>query len=79
MKNRKLYQSIQRLVDRKESQTKNKINFVQEYCTTQLKKKKLLPKTSTSKIDELMKKFRTIKTYVNVADVLNIVHELYVQ
>lgn len=79
MKNRKLYESIQNLVNRKDSINKNKRNFAQDYCSQQLKKKKLIPKACTSKIDELMKNFKDIKTYIDVDDVIGCVNEVYLE
>lgn len=79
MKNRKLYDSIQKLVTNKESTKKTKPNFAEEYCKEQIRKKKLTRLGSTSKLDNLLKNFKTIKTYIDVDDLIECVNEQYVE
>ena len=72
MRNRKLYKSIEELIKNKKNsrendniqniQTKNLTAYekkaaIEKYCYSQMKKKKLIPKNHTSKINEIMKNF----------------------
>ena len=42
-----------------------------------MKRKKLVPKNHTSKINEIMKNFETIETFVNVEDLIDCINEIY--
>lgn len=42
-----------------------------------MRKKKLIPRHSTSKIDDLMKNFKKINTFIGVDELLRVVNELY--
>ena len=43
-----------------------------------MRRKKLVPKDSTSKIDDLMKNFKKIDTFINVDDLISCVNEVYI-
>lgn len=44
-----------------------------------MRKKKLIPRHSTSKIDDLMKNFKKINTFIDVDELIRVVNELYLQ
>lgn len=77
MKNKELYESIERLVNRTDNQFKNKQSQALEYCKKQIKKKRLTPKNPRFRIDELLENFSSIKTYVNVKDLIECVNEAF--
>lgn len=79
MKNRKLYESIQKLVANKDRAKKTKPNFAEDYCKEQIRRKKLTRMGSTSKLDNLLKNFKTIKTYIDVDDLIECVNEQFVE
>ena len=77
MRNRKLYESVQKLV--KETQTKkaDKKNFVEEYCQGQLLRKRLIPRDTKTKINDMKVKFKGIQTYVDVENLVSCINEIH--
>ena len=77
MRNRKLYESVQKLV--KETQTKkaDKKNFVEEYCQDQLLRKRLIPRDTKTKINDMKVKFKGIQTYVDVENLVSCINEIH--
>ena len=56
-----------------------KKTFVVDFCQQQLHKKKLIPKDHSSKINDIMKNFQSIHTYINVDHLIECINQLHIQ
>lgn len=79
MRNRKLYESVENLVKENQKKKVCKRTFVEEFCQHQLEKKKLIPRDNKTKINDIMSKFKSIHTYIDVDHLIDCINRIHNQ
>ena len=77
MKNIELYRTIESLVKfRHQNSNPTHKSFAHDYCKRQIQKKKLIPFNPKSKMNQIMKNFHQLDTYVNVEQLFDYINLL---